>query len=118
MGRALQNETERNKITNQISELENELRKIRDAIKISQRDNDKGLEDKLQYKLTLENLRSDEKELNDNKSSLRAKIDVSNLAQNSLLKYGAYTLSLQEGIEEAFKKNRFKKKPIGPCGNY
>ncbi|KAL0266505.1 UNVERIFIED_CONTAM: hypothetical protein PYX00_009021 [Menopon gallinae] len=115
---ATQSQEEKDKIASQISKLKEDLLEVRDRIKAAQRDNDNGLETKLQYTLTLENLKSDLNDLELSKKNLERQIERTNVGDNTLLKYGPFAVTLRDAIEEAVKRNKFQKKPVGPCGLY
>ena len=72
---------------------------------------------KMQNSKILEGLNLEVEELQQNKVRLETLIRNSKLKnRNNYHKYGPFTQDLLTAIEDAWKKNLFIKKPVGPCG--
>lgn len=99
--------------------LREDLAEVREKIAIAQRDYDEAQETKMHHSRTVESLKLDLGELEQNQKRLEILLNNGkSKGHNNLMKYGYFTQELLRAIEEASKRNLFYKKPVGPCGNY
>uniref|UniRef100_A0A1S4N1W6 Rad50/SbcC-type AAA domain-containing protein n=1 Tax=Pediculus humanus subsp. corporis TaxID=121224 RepID=A0A1S4N1W6_PEDHC len=112
-----QDEEGKKQISNKISKLKENLTELREKMKNIEIEMNSAQDAKMQNSKILEGLNLEVEELQQNKVRLETLIRNSKLKnRNNYHKYGPFTQDLLTAIEDAWKKNLFIKKPVGPCG--